>query len=261
MATNFQDFNNLNISYFVGANADYGLPNSMLAGDRNVTNGVWGGQTIVRLGNGSGVYWTGDMHQFRGNILFADGRVEELSTVGLALASYGAPSMMDLVTPSLKSPSGTPSSAPPLDPPPNLPSPPTPPKSSRPAASASASSPGGSYAAPGSMSSRSAAERSSSRAGSSTQSTGTMDSGSNKSNKLARATVVRTNAVPATNTPPAVLAETPVDPIHRNGHLAWWFWLWLVLLVLGAEGTRRYYLRLRKEQKNRNPWSRSSLGR
>ena len=71
------------------------------------------------------------MHQFRGNILFADGRVEELSTAGLALASYGAPSVMDLVTPSLKSPGGTPSSAPPLDPPPNLPGQPPPPKSTR----------------------------------------------------------------------------------------------------------------------------------
>ncbi len=261
VASNFQNFDNVNISYFVGANADYSLPNSMLAGDRNVTNGYGGGQTIVRLGNGSGVYWTGDMHQFRGNILFADGRVEELSTAGLALASYGAPSMMDLVTPSLKSPSGTPPSAPALDPPPNLPAPPMPPKSTRTAGSASAPSPGGSYAAPGSMSPRSAAERSPSRAGSSMQSTGTMDSGSNASNKLARARPIRTNAVPATNTSPAVLAETPVEAVHRHGHLPWWFWLWLVLLVLGAEGTRRYYLRLRKEQKNRNPWSRSSLGR
>jgi prepilin-type N-terminal cleavage/methylation domain-containing protein/prepilin-type processing-associated H-X9-DG protein len=261
LASNFQNFDNVNISYFVGANADYSLPNSMLAGDRNVTNSYGGGQTILRLGNGSGVYWTGDLHQFRGNILFADGRVEELSTAGLALASYGAPPVMDLVTPSVKNSGGTPSSAPPLDPPPNLPGQPPPPKSTRAAGSSSASSSGGGYAAPGSMSSASAAGRSSSRAGSSTQSTSAMDSGSNPSNKLAKATVVLTNAVPATNAPPAVLAETPTDPIHRNGHLAWWFWLWLLLLVLGAEGTRRYYLRLRKEQKNRNPWSRSSLGR
>ena len=38
VASNFPDLNNLNISYFVGANADYSLPNSILAGDRNVTN-------------------------------------------------------------------------------------------------------------------------------------------------------------------------------------------------------------------------------
>jgi len=259
VASNFQNFDNVNISYFVGANADYSLPNSMLAGDRNITNGVWGGQTIVRLGDGTAVYWTGDMHQFRGNILFADSHVDELTTAGLVLASYGAPSVMDLVTPILKS-SSPPSSAPPLTPPPNLPAPPSPPASSRPAGAGTASSTGG-YAPPGSMSSGSTTARSSSRAGSSTQMTGGTDSGRSTSNNLARTKAVQTNAVPATNAPPAVLAETPADLIHRNGHLAWWFWLWLLLMLLAVEGTRRYYLRLRQEQKNRSPWSRSHLGR
>ena len=259
VASNFQNFDNVNISYFVGANADYSLPNSMLAGDRNVTNGGWGSQTIVRLGDGTGVYWTGDIHQFRGNILFADSHVDELTTAGLVLASYGAPSVMDLVTPSLKSSSVTPSSAPPLSPPPNLPAQPPAPQPARTAGSASSS--GGGYAPSGSMSSGPAASRSSSRPGSSAQTTSSLDSGRSTSNKLARAKAVQTNTVPVTNAPPAVIAETPPDIIHKNGHLAWWFWLWLLLLLLGAEGTRRYYLRLRKEQKSRNPWSRSSLGR
>src|SRR5580704_1386691 len=106
-ASNFPDMNNLNVSYFVGANADYSLPNSMLAGDRNITNYASGGQTILRLANGSGMFWTGDMHQFRGNILYADSRVEELTTSQLLLASYGAPPMMDLVTPTLRSASSS----------------------------------------------------------------------------------------------------------------------------------------------------------
>jgi prepilin-type processing-associated H-X9-DG protein len=228
-ATSFRDFNNLNISYFVGANADYGLPNSMLAGDRNVTNGAYGARTIIRLGDAYGVYWTGEMHQFRGNILFADARVEEFSTAGLVLASYGAPPVMDLVNPSLQGSSGSSSSATTIfDPPPNLPTQP------RPHAVAS------------------------STAASQTLGKSTNDTVSriNVSNKLTRAIIAITNAAPASNAAPVVMAEVSAQPVRAHGHWPWWFWLWLALLVLAAEGTRRYYLRLRKERLNRNPWSR-----
>ena len=106
IASDFQDFNDLNISYFVGANADYNLPNSILAGDRNITNATAASGTIVRLADGGAVAWTDELHVFKGNVLYADGRVEELNSSGLALSAYGSPPMMDLFLPTVKSPPG-----------------------------------------------------------------------------------------------------------------------------------------------------------
>jgi hypothetical protein len=53
-----------------------------------------------------------------------------------------------------------------------------------------------------------------------------------------------------------VLAVTPPDVPNLSGHWPWWIWLWILLLLLAIEGTRRYYLKLRKEQKSRSPWAR-----
>jgi prepilin-type N-terminal cleavage/methylation domain-containing protein len=245
VASNFVDFDNLNVSYFVGANADYSLPNSMLAGDRNITNGVFGSQTIVRLANGAGVYWTGDMHRFRGNILYADSRVDELTSSQLALASSGAPSVMDVITPTLKSAAASsPSGYISLDPPANLPAPSGAAASSR---SASATGPGG-YSR-GSSSGASTRPTSSRMA----MSGGATGAGNKSTNAVKK--VAHTNAVPVTNVP-AVLAEAPANVASANRHLPWWFWLWLLLLLLAVEGTRRYYLKLRREQKKRSRWAR-----
>ena len=127
IASDFHDFNDLNISYFVGANADYNLPNSILAGDRNITNASGATGTIVRLANGSSVAWTDELHVFKGNVLYADGRVDELNSSGLALSAYGSPPMMDLFLPTVKSPAdpsspspSTPSYNTHYDPPPEL---------------------------------------------------------------------------------------------------------------------------------------------
>jgi prepilin-type N-terminal cleavage/methylation domain-containing protein len=257
-ASNFPDLNNLNVSYFVGANADYSLPNSMLSGDRNITNAGYGGQTIVRLGNGTGVYWTGEMHQFRGNILYADARVEELNTTALQLAASGAPSVMDLINPTLQSSGGSsPSGLAPLTPPPNLAVPPTVTYSAR--ATSGSSTSGGRNS--GSTSSYGSGSGTRTTSYGSTTSHSTSQSGSSgtaynsaKSNKVAK-TIVRTNAAPVTNEP-VILATTPPEKAVGSLHSHWWFWLWLLLLLLAAEGTRRYYKRLREEQAKRSPWAR-----
>jgi general secretion pathway protein G len=107
VASDFQQFNDFNVSYFVGANADFGQPNSILAGDRNITNASLGDVTILRLGDGTTINWTSAMHVFKGNILYADGRVEELNSMSLRLASAETPRMMDLVLPSAN-PNGPP---------------------------------------------------------------------------------------------------------------------------------------------------------
>src|SRR5579872_3108600 len=101
-APNFREFNDMNVSYFVGVNADYGQPNSILAGDRNITSASAGPGTIIRLDDRTAVSWTGELHGFKGNILYADGRVEELNGQGLMLASYGAPPASDLFVPSVQ---------------------------------------------------------------------------------------------------------------------------------------------------------------
>src|SRR5262249_3032152 len=80
VSTNFTVLQNGNVSYFVGVDADFSQPNSLLAGDRNLTNDYGGGSTILRLGPLSSLRWTADLHRFKGNLLFSDGRVLERNT-------------------------------------------------------------------------------------------------------------------------------------------------------------------------------------
>jgi prepilin-type processing-associated H-X9-DG protein len=82
-ATNFAALQNSNLSYFVGLNAELGKPTSILAGDRNLTND-WGGATsLLYLGPNNPLRWTRELHQFKGNLLFADGHVEEWNNAKL----------------------------------------------------------------------------------------------------------------------------------------------------------------------------------
>jgi prepilin-type processing-associated H-X9-DG protein/prepilin-type N-terminal cleavage/methylation domain-containing protein len=75
-AANFTSLKNTNLSYFLGYNADYNQPTDVLAGDRNLV-----GLPDLTVYNGSGqqLRWSGIMHRFKGNVLFADGHVEERS--------------------------------------------------------------------------------------------------------------------------------------------------------------------------------------
>jgi prepilin-type N-terminal cleavage/methylation domain-containing protein/prepilin-type processing-associated H-X9-DG protein len=100
-AANFAALQNRNLSYFVGITADYSKPNSILAGDRNVTNNLAIG-SIVR--NAYGLRWTGELHAFKGNVLFADGSVEQLNS-----GTIPGPGNADLVLPSTPGTPGNPS--------------------------------------------------------------------------------------------------------------------------------------------------------
>jgi len=80
-ATNFAAFRDVNLSYFTGLNADPGKPNSVLAGDWNLTNSVTRPATTVTEFNFT---WTKQVHEERGNVLFADGRVELLRSFSLS---------------------------------------------------------------------------------------------------------------------------------------------------------------------------------
>ena len=75
-AANFTSLRNTNLSYFIGYNADYNQPTDVLAGDRNLISLP---DLTVYNGSGQQLRWSGIMHHFKGNVLFADGHVEEWS--------------------------------------------------------------------------------------------------------------------------------------------------------------------------------------
>ncbi len=96
-------FNNFKISYFLGVNASDLHPQMFLAGDRNIAGDHNGGNPIPTGNNGYGnstgtEYWMGTnwpagstapqwspskMHQARGNVLLADGSVQQLDSAHL----------------------------------------------------------------------------------------------------------------------------------------------------------------------------------
>lgn len=107
-ASSFQSLKNDNVSYFIGVTAEYSKPDSVLAGDRNITNPALGAGTVVRIGSNDVAAWTGEMHEYRGNLLFADGRAELFNNAGLlgALGHSGLAKSTLLTPVPAPSPSG-----------------------------------------------------------------------------------------------------------------------------------------------------------
>jgi len=85
----FASLANSNISYFVGVNADYNQPSSILAGDRNITSSVLRSSGVIRLLNGNSVQWTSSQHHYKGNMLFGDGHVDQLNNTGFTFSGTG----------------------------------------------------------------------------------------------------------------------------------------------------------------------------
>lgn len=83
-ATNFgPDFFNANISYFIGLRANETTPKMLLSGDRNLTNGTPLQNGILEVTPSHPPGWTRAIHKSQGNILFADGSVQQLSSDSL----------------------------------------------------------------------------------------------------------------------------------------------------------------------------------
>ena len=82
-AGSFAVFKNDNLSYFSALTADYSRPNSILAGDRNITNDWLPPASLLRLGPNFYLRWTHELHRFKGNLLLSDGHVEEQSSLHL----------------------------------------------------------------------------------------------------------------------------------------------------------------------------------
>ncbi len=144
-ATNFAVLQNENLSYFIGLKSDYSHPNSILAGDRNVTNDLGSPSTLVRLVSNRGWKWTAELHQFKGNLLFADGHVEEHSTPALVSSVDQGLLTAELALPTVvgapvRNPTGSTPSSPGISPGPIASAPPPPSSQNLPPADRSLSS-------------------------------------------------------------------------------------------------------------------------
>ena len=93
VAANFFNFNNSNISFFVGVDANEGRPTMILSGDHNITNGLRLRNGLLDLITNGPAGWTAEVHNKVGNILLADGSVQQMNTVGLrtTIAKTGLP--------------------------------------------------------------------------------------------------------------------------------------------------------------------------
>jgi competence protein ComGC len=71
-------FSRANASYFVGIGASEKMPQSILAGDRNITtNGGSAGPGIIKVDTNSIVGWDIRIHKLQGNTALADGSVQQ----------------------------------------------------------------------------------------------------------------------------------------------------------------------------------------
>jgi prepilin-type processing-associated H-X9-DG protein len=96
-ATNFSDFRNEHLSYFVSSDPEFGRPDSIVTGDRNITP-LFG--SLARIGNDLYLRWTEELHRFKGNVLFGDGHVEQ-SNHGLSLSNSTVRKITRLLVPTV----------------------------------------------------------------------------------------------------------------------------------------------------------------
>jgi prepilin-type processing-associated H-X9-DG protein len=83
-ATNFAtDFSGAHLSYFVGLEAEIARPGAFLSGDRNITNGQKPINGMLEAQTNQNIGWTSELHNEAGNILMADGSVQQLTIHGL----------------------------------------------------------------------------------------------------------------------------------------------------------------------------------
>jgi prepilin-type N-terminal cleavage/methylation domain-containing protein len=82
-ALSFSSLQNSNVSYFVNAYADYYQSQSVLAGDRKITNDAGATASLVR--GPDGLRWTHELHSFKGDVLFTDTHVEQLNNAQMNL--------------------------------------------------------------------------------------------------------------------------------------------------------------------------------
>ena len=80
LSTDFTNFNNSNISYFIGLDSDDNRTNSMMTGDRNITNGFSPKGWILGLTTKQKVSFTEEIHIKQGNVALGDGSVRQVTS-------------------------------------------------------------------------------------------------------------------------------------------------------------------------------------
>jgi prepilin-type processing-associated H-X9-DG protein len=86
-APNFMDFNNDNVSYFVGVDATETMPQMLLSGDRNLSLNDSPIQTgLISINSTDKLAWTQEIHRGAGNVGLADGSVQQYASSGLQQA-------------------------------------------------------------------------------------------------------------------------------------------------------------------------------
>jgi prepilin-type processing-associated H-X9-DG protein len=78
-------FDNQNVGYFVGLEADDTKPLMILAGDRNITGGILTNGNLMLCKSNTVLSWTTAIHNGNGNIALADGSVQETSSKSLQM--------------------------------------------------------------------------------------------------------------------------------------------------------------------------------
>jgi prepilin-type N-terminal cleavage/methylation domain-containing protein/prepilin-type processing-associated H-X9-DG protein len=101
-ADNFATLQNSNLSYFVGVTADFSKPDDILAGDRNLACNPSPSPTIMRTTAGASYWWTTELHTLKGNMLYADGHVEEWNNHSFSAFKYDPNNLYDLFLPTVK---------------------------------------------------------------------------------------------------------------------------------------------------------------
>ena len=77
-------FSTSNVSYFVGVDADEPLPEALLSGDRNITNGLpFQNQLMILTTNNPGVWRAGIHGKGQGNLGLSDGSVQLMDNAAL----------------------------------------------------------------------------------------------------------------------------------------------------------------------------------
>jgi type II secretory pathway pseudopilin PulG len=82
-ASDFLTLSNVNLSYFVGADGTENEPNTIVSGDRNITNGFSPTNGMLYLNTNQNVGWTKGLHKFQGNIAIGDGSVQQVNSARL----------------------------------------------------------------------------------------------------------------------------------------------------------------------------------
>jgi prepilin-type processing-associated H-X9-DG protein len=85
VATKFgAGFDNHNVSYFVGLEADQSDPQTVLSGDSNFEiSGTPVKSGLLLVSSNTPIAWSAARHKFRGNIVLADGSVQSISSSNL----------------------------------------------------------------------------------------------------------------------------------------------------------------------------------